>query len=145
MMATLYKVDGLKALQTALQELPKATGRNVMQRTLIKAAKPIEAAAIAKVPVATGQLKESITTSTRLTRRQRGQHQKRSLVEVFVGSSSIGTLVEYGTHDTAPQPFMRPAFDGNKQQALNIIKTEMGTEIAKAAQRLAKKAAKAAR
>ena len=140
-----FKVDGLKELQTALQELPKATGRNVMQRTLIKAAKPIETAAIAKVPVATGNLKKSITTSTRLTKRQRSAQPKRSLVEVYVGSSSIGTLVEFGTSDTPPQPFLRPAWDGNKEQALKIIKDEMGNEIAKAAARLAKKAARAAR
>jgi hypothetical protein len=53
-MTITFNVEGLKELQHALQELPKATGKNVLQRTLMKAAKPIEAAAQARVPVATG-------------------------------------------------------------------------------------------
>jgi hypothetical protein len=37
---------------------------------------------------------------------------------------------------------MRPAWDANKDAALDVIKTELRTEIIKAAKRLAKKAAK---
>lgn len=44
----------------------------------------------------------------------------------------------------APQPFMRPAWDEKKDEVLELIRTELGDEITKAAARLAKKAARLA-
>jgi hypothetical protein len=36
------KLEGFKELDRALGKLPKATAKNVLRRTLIKAAKPID-------------------------------------------------------------------------------------------------------
>ncbi len=51
---------------------------------------------------------------------------------------------EFGSSKQAPQPYMRPAWDSQKDAALEIIKNELGTEITKTAARLAKRKAKAA-
>ena len=45
-----FDVQGLAELDRALGELPKATARNVLKRTLVKAAQPIAAAAEARLP-----------------------------------------------------------------------------------------------
>lgn len=41
-----------------------------------------------------------------------------------------------------PNPFMRPAFEENKGEALEIIRSELGTQIAKAVARQARRRAK---
>lgn len=143
-MATTVKVEGLRELEQALLELPKATSRNVMKRTLLKAGRPIEAEAERLAPVLSGHLRKSIAVSSKLSRRQKKAQRvlKDSEVEVFIGSSSLGVLQEFGTAHHGPQPFMRPAWHGHKMRALETIKEDMWTEIDKAAKRLAKKAAK---
>ena len=59
-------VSGLAELDDALGQLPKATARNVLKRTLNKAAQPIVDEAKRLVPVQTGRLRDSITASTRV-------------------------------------------------------------------------------
>lgn len=54
------------------------------------------------------------------------------------------TLQEFGTAHHPPQPFMRPAFDEKKNEALDIIKRDLGDEIMKTAKRQAARAAKLA-
>ena len=46
---------------------------------------------------------------------------------------------EFGTIHLAPRPFMRPAWDDNKLQVLDIIKTELKDQIEKARIRIVKK------
>ena len=53
-----------------------------------------------------------------------------------------GSLQEFGTKNHGPQPFMRPAWDAGKDQALDDVKTALGAEIEKAAQRAARKQAR---
>lgn len=67
-----------------------------------------------------------------------------SFAEVYMGpgkGGAHGVLQEFGTVHHAPQPFMRPAFEQHKGEALNIIKRDLGDEIDKAARRAAKRAA----
>jgi HK97 gp10 family phage protein len=144
MTKTTVKVEGLKALQTALQELPKATAQGVMLRVLKKRAQPIADAARQLVPVASGELRNSIVVSTKLTRRQRGQHEKAGPndVEVFVGPGALpqAHLQEFGTFKEPPQPFMRPAWDRERNGVLEGLKGDLWAEIEKAATRLSSKA-----
>lgn len=149
-MRTTYKVEGLKELKNALQELPKATGTNVLKRVLIGAGEPIAAHAASLAPddpTTSGfDLKRSVTVSHRLSRRQRSKHRKESKVEVYVGAGPLAqaSLQEFGTSNHPPQPFLRPAWDGGRMAALEYIKRQLGAEIKKAASRLAAKAARVA-
>lgn len=52
---------------------------------------------------------------------------------------------EFGSVNQPGQPYMRPAWDQNKDKALDIITGELGGEIQKAAARAAKRAALKAR
>lgn len=139
-------LEGFRELDIALGKLPKATAKNVLKRTLLKAAKPIDDDASAAAPFLTGGLQKSVITGTRLTRsQQRGAYLKTSnyYAEVHIGTSlSKGIFTEFGTFKDAAQPWFRPAWEAHKEQALNIIKVELGGEIEKAAKRYAKKLAK---
>lgn len=146
MAKTTFKVEGLKELREALQELPKATGRNTVRRALTKAADPIESDAERAAPFLTGQLQRSMTIGTKLSRRQKSQHKKVSEVEIFVGPGSMPQAItqEFGTAHHRAQPFMRPAWDANKLNVLQTIKEILAAEIEKARARLARKAARLA-
>ncbi len=152
------KVSGLRELDRALAELPKATGKNVLRRVGRKALKPMIEDARAKVPVASGKLRDSLQVATKLSKRQQSMHRKmfrddKASVEVFAGAAALphAHLVEFGTGprytkdgrytgQMPPQPFMRPAWDANKGRILDDIAKDLGDEITKAAKRLAKKA-----
>jgi HK97 gp10 family phage protein len=56
------RVEGFKELESALKELPRATGKNCIRRALARAAAPIVAAAKAKAPArpGSGKLREAI-------------------------------------------------------------------------------------
>lgn len=146
-MVTKVKVEGLKELEKALSELPKSTGKGVARRVLKKAAKPIAEAGQANAPVGpTGNLKASYGVGTKLSRRQSKLNKKESPVEVYAGPNDPAAIqTEFGNEHQAPEPHLRPAWDGNKDAALESIKTDLWTEIQKSAARLAKKAARIAR
>lgn len=161
-------VSGLAELDKALGELPKATARNVLKRTLDKAAQPIVESAKMYAPVDTGKLRESIIASPKIKNkvgkaeyaaamraglgkaaagaalRQVRSAMKGlgSFAEIFVGPSGKAVpyahIVEFGSVKDSPQPYMRPAWEGERQKALEIIKAELGGEIIKAAKRVAR-------
>lgn len=169
---------GFRALESALAELPKATARNVLKRTLTKAGQPIADEASRLAPVDTGKLAGRIIVSARLKNKavknkaggaeyaaamraglgrqaataalrqaRRDAKGQGSFAEMYVGPArgvlAYAHLVEFGTVRTAPQAFMRPAWDSRKREALDIIRRELGNEIIMAARRLgrSKKAA----
>lgn len=154
-MAT-FKIEGLAELERALAELPKSTGKALLRRVLKKAGQPIADAAKSMAPddpTTTGprDLGDSIGVSTRLSKRQASIARKmfkndKASVEMHVGAGSLpqAHLQEFGTEHHGAQPYMRPAWDGNKMGALEIIKNDLGGEIEKSAKRLAAKTARLA-
>lgn len=140
------KVEGLKELQHALSELPKATSTNVLKRALMKAGEPIanQARQMAPDDPTSGgfDLRKSIVVSQRLSRRQKKNTRKESQVEVYIGAGPLpqAHLQEFGAAHHGPQPFMRPAWDAGQKPALDSIKKSLWEEIDKARVRLAKKA-----
>lgn len=146
-MRTPFKVDGLRELDLALSELPKATQGNVLKRTLLRAAEPVEAAAKAKVKKVTGALERDIETGTKLTRRQAGSARRagKSQAEVYIGTvDPAGVQTEFGNAHQAADPWFRPAWDESQGAALDIVAGELGSEIEKARGRLARKASRLA-
>lgn len=142
------KVEWLKGSDKALGEVgTKATQKNILRRTLLKAAKPIDDQASALAPAETGKLQVSVITGTQLTRRQKSTAHKAGtlgVVEVHVGTAlSRGLFQEFGTVKMPAKPFMRPAWDANKDGALKIIAAELWAEIEKSAAKAARKRAKA--
>jgi HK97 gp10 family phage protein len=162
-------IEGLKDVDDALKDLPKAVGKNILRRVLKKIAEPIAADMRARAPddprTKSRDLKASIYVGTKLNDRQKSLHRKASggggprltsagwksdpktLVEMFVGvdpRSPQGAWQEFGTYAHPAQPFARPAWDGNKDKALATIKADLWAEIEKAAARAARKSARLA-
>lgn len=139
-----WKIEGLSELLEAFEELPKATGKNVLKRVLMKAGQPIADDARANARVLKGRLQRSYGVSTKLSRRQATLHKKESAVEVFAGPGALVQAIteEFGTAHQAAHPTMRPAWDANKRTALDSIAQDLDDEIQKAAQRIARKQAR---
>lgn len=162
------RLTGLKELEAALGNLPGAVGKTTARAALRKAAAPMLAKAKELAPVKSGKLKGSIKIGTKLNGRQKKMRRaltadERAAVELFIGPSYLkgaggrhGHLVEFGTapHQnkgkfkgtlhpgTAPQPFMRPAWEAEKGPTLERIKPLLYKAIERAAKREAAKAAK---
>lgn len=165
------QIEGLRELEAALKELPKATGKNVIRRALTKAAQPMADEATQKIRVR--RVKPSIALSKVKFSSGKGDAGRRAFAEALARGASreeageaaheanaassddagitSGLLIvgptkrafygfEFGTVKQAPQPFMRPAWDNNKMDAVEVIRDELKNEIDKAVARIAKKA-----
>ena len=171
------QVSGLKELDEALGQLPKATAKNVLKRTLEKAAAPIVEEAKQLVPVysgphkenvVSGALRDSIVASTKtkntvgnaeysaamrdglgkeaaraaLISARRAASGAGSFVQLFIGPARgkgvirYAHIVEFGSISQSPHPYMRPAWDARKDEALSIIKDELANQIILAARRI---------
>lgn len=157
-MAVTMKFSGGPELDRALgalaDEYGKASGKAVIRRVLDKALQPMAETARQLAPddpaTASGDLKASITVGGKLTARQAKlarKDQNKALVTRYVGTADVAAVAqEFGTVNHGPQPFLRPALQQHKQEAIDIVAKEMGPEIVKTAARLGKRrAAKAAK
>lgn len=145
-MKVTMRVEGLRDIERALLELPKSTAASVARRVLKKRAQPIADHAESLARFKSGELKRSITVSTVLSRRQKGQAKKlgKSAVEVYVGPGPLVQAIteEFGTVNQAPHPFLRPAWDSGRTALIEGIKADLWDEIRKAAARFSKKTRK---
>ena len=141
-MPKIIAIEGLAELDDALTELPKATARNVLLRTLMAEGQRIADAGAINAPKRTHRLEESYTVGTKLSRRQKAMLKKESDVEVYVGPGPFKRSVqtEFGNAHQAAQPHLRPAWDSNVNAVLDGIKKTLTDEIEKARKRLARKA-----
>lgn len=146
----LVKVEGLRELEEALSALPKSTGKAVLRRVARSALVPFDEAwrANAAAHRLTGALEESGGIGTKLTKRQAKLNRFRegkASIEMHAGPNDPAAVPrEFGTVDQSASPSVRPAWDRTQDSTLEIVKDQLGTEIANAAARLAKKTAKLA-
>lgn len=152
-MATI-RITGAREMEAVLRQLPAAIAKQALTRALRRAAEPIldEARALApvgqeskgrvrlrttkrgKVSVSNyGKLKPSLRIANVPAR----QTPHSATVVVTVGKAFWGLFVEFGTRFMSAQPFLRPAFEAKKTDALNRLGKALGEEIEKAAKKLA--------
>lgn len=141
------RIDGLSDLDQALSDLPKATQRNTLQRTLKKGAEKVRDAWQPKVPVLSGHYQHSIIVgpSSKLTPRQRkdARREGKHFSEMHVGTSDpAGQQNEFGNIHMPANPSGRPAWEETKDKVLQGIGSDLAEEIEKARARLARKAAR---
>lgn len=139
-----FKIEGLSELLDGLEELTSASAINVQKRALTAAGRPIQQDAQTAAPHRTGFLQRSITISARLSPRQKKAASKESKIEIYVGPPSMARAIvgEFGSVKQTPKPFMRPAWDANKQTALKSIKGILEDEIEAARKRALAKTAR---
>ena len=135
MAAQFMQVDQVKlrALEQTMKRLPAKLAKKVFRRAGTKAAEPIRRAAQARVRSQfnseSGKLARGIKKQVKI--KSRGS--LGSDLTVKVGLSPVGSKVktsesvfygrflEKGTIHITPRPFIEPAFDARKEEALRIF------------------------
>lgn len=132
------QTTGFAELDAALGRLDAKVAKSIGRKSLRPAIKPIQKAAKANAPVLTGALRQSIKVRTVKSRnRSRIAVQittsdkttkagKRSL---YIGEQFYGAFVEFGTERMEGRHFMEEAFEKNWDDALRIVKQQLGTRI----------------
>lgn len=136
------KIEGLSELGARMKTLTSDVNNRIARAATAAGAVVIRNAAQQKVPVDSGNLKKNIIvkrlpkgesplTSEHIVTVRKGKltsKQKSSgLKDAYYGS-----FVEYGTAKMPAQPFMRPAYDQNKEKAAEAIKDRIRKRIEKA-------------
>lgn len=143
-MTEIVKVHGLQELREALvRTVPDYMQGRVLQQSLAAGAKPIVQRARSLAPARTGRLRKAIY-STR-DKKSRPTYEAR-MITVRSGKRLQQTnrdafywkFVEFGYHSRSgkaipAQPFLRPAFEAQKQVALEAIKSQLKKSIETAA------------
>lgn len=119
-----FKVQGLSELVRTLEEMPDAIRRKSLDKGTKEGATVIQQAAIANAPERTGKLKQNIVVRKRKETIFDAEH---SVVIRKQGKASnarnafYAFFQEYGTSKFPARPFMRPAFEQNKEIAVSIL------------------------
>lgn len=147
-----FKLEGLEQTVSNLGDLARATQRNAVLRTLLKAGEPTATLAASLAPRERGILSFSMAVTNQLTRRHKSEQRNRpSEVEVYIGpAGGMGALYyasaqEFGSLANMPHPYLRPAWESTKETVLGLIVSGLSAEVDRAAQRAARKAARLAR
>jgi HK97 gp10 family phage protein len=149
---TTVQLHGFRELEAALSELPKATGKNVLRRVGKKQLLPLQHRAEQMAPddpATSGlDLKASFGIQEEKARRARGavKYAASTGISFKMGVKTAafhGWFQEWGTVNHAANPFMRPTWDAGVEPMLEGLKDDLWTEIRKAADKYARKLAKA--
>ena len=150
-MADVKNVQGLRELQEALKALPQGIARNVLRGSVNAGATVIRKEAQSRAPVSEGpkragqsppgtlkrsvyqkQIRElsSLTRQTfivsvRKGKKYRNQGKKGNLSQ----DAWYARFVEFGTAKMAARPFLRPAFEARKGDAVAAIKDYLARRI----------------
>lgn len=136
------KVEGLADLERRMQSLSEDMANKIARAATAAGAAVIKKAAIQKVPRDTGNLAKNIIakrlpksetelTSEHIVTVRKG---RRTAKQKAAGlrDGYYGQFVEFGTVKMSPRPFLRPAFDNNKTQAVEAIKSRIEARLKKA-------------
>ncbi|AUQ98100.1 hypothetical protein [Phaeobacter inhibens] len=153
-MSMKMKIEGAGDIERALGALARGTAKGATRRAMKKALQPVARAAEGSPFV--------IAVTSKLAPRQKGRargDRGRSKLAMYVGPvqqdgshAPEAHLIEFGTGDryhksgkyvgaVMADPFMRPAWDANRERVLSILKREIWAEIEKTVERERRKAA----
>jgi HK97 gp10 family phage protein len=136
----IIKIEGLEGIKQAMKDLSNEVNKRIARSATLAGTQIVKEAAIKNAPVLTGNLKKNIilkrNTKTNLTSEflvtvRQGKRTKKQIAQ-GLGDAFYAKFLEYGTVKTPAQPFLRPAFDNNKEVAANAIIERLKTGIARA-------------
>lgn len=147
-MTVKFRVEGLKDINKALGELPRATGKAALVRFAKKRLEPMRDAAKANAPVQEGDLRESIIIGTRQgsPSQRKKRFANKAAVEVAMGPSGDGypqaVPQEFGSINNPPSGYMRRAWDAKAPALVPGFAADLWSVVAASARRHAKKLAR---
>lgn len=154
------RIEGLEELARALRELPQRVARNGLRASVYAGAKVIRDEAKLKAPMATGSAakghpppgtlkraiimkqiaelsgprKQTFFVTVRQGKQYRNQGKRGNLSQ----DAWYWRFVEFGTVKMSAKPFLRPAFEGKKMEAVDAIKRRLAERVEQAAQEIKK-------
>jgi len=136
------KVEGLQELGMRMKSLSEDVNKRIARAATAAGAVVIRNSAQAKVPVDTGNLKKNIIVKrlpkgeSSLTSEHIVTVRKGKLTAKQKGSglkdAYYGQFVEFGTAKMPARPYLRPAFDQDKERAVEAIKSRIAARLKKA-------------
>lgn len=134
---------GSAELVAALKNLPKAVAGKATRSALRDATKVLHRETVARAPVKSGAMRAALTVRAAKRSRKgfgykvifhKGKAQKLRKVSKKDNTAWFyPAVVEYGDHDTPAHPFMRPAFEAKKGEALDVFAARLRALIKEAA------------
>lgn len=132
-----FEVKGLAELSKKLKELPLKVAKNALRASVNAGAEVIRKDAMNRVPVDTGKLKKSIYKKQ--IREKSNTFQQTFFVGARNGKKYRATnkdayywrFLEFGTSKMPANPFLRPAFDSRKNDAVKAIGDKLKERIDK--------------
>lgn len=143
------EITGESDMADALRSLPARISKEAAFDALVIAVQPLIAAARANAPVDSGSLQQSI--GLRLVRYKKGMQlfavvgPRRGFGKGGREPANYAHLVEFGhrinrgkktlrkggvsSGEVAPKPFLRPAWDANKQEVLDTLSREFAERL----------------
>lgn len=122
------KVLGLKQLRKELLEVPEKLRRKALRSAQTRASRIIITEARSRVPVRFGLLKKSLGRKSKTYRKsgtvvsvigpRKGFKTQRVGGSKYDDPVRYAHLVEYGTRHSAAKPFLRPAWDHNRDRIM---------------------------
>ncbi len=170
-----FELVGARDLARNLRELPEHLQKGAIRRGLLKVGQPIADDAEQRLDAVRLKPRIAVASQLSKRQRAGQRREKGvTTVYIGVRPSSLAHLIEFGTTDRyttgggdgrgkrgrqaralgmggayrgkmPANPFLRPAWDGGKDKALNDFGRILGAEIEATAKRLAKRNAKARR
>lgn len=121
-MSTTVTIKGLNNLTRKFHKLQKAAQGRILENAVTAGCLPIQNAAVVKAPVETGTLRRSIHTEIISS--------SESSVRASVGTDvEYAPYQEFGTVHIPAHPYLRPAFDEQKNNAKNEIAAALKAQI----------------
>lgn len=125
---------GDKRISAKLGALDLKVQKKIVRKALRKAARPILAEARARVAVDTGKLRDGL--SIKAVRARRGvfgvQVVTPRRVDLGIPADAKGfypAVLEYGSENHPPRPYLRPALDANREKAVDTVADFVRSEI----------------
>jgi HK97 gp10 family phage protein len=150
-LAEIQSFKGLKELQQALKELPERVAKNVLRGSVGAGAAVIRKEAVSKAPVyqeqvqaghpPVGTLKKAIyqkqiyELSNQVKQtffvgvRHGKKFKKKGNTKTPLPDAYYASWIEFGTSKMSARPFLRPAFEGKKTEAVEAIRAYLEKRI----------------
>ena len=116
-MAKEIQMEGLDGLLDKFQALETKVAKQALRKALKAGGDVFKKEIVARAPQKTGQLKAEIASATSIN-----ANEGTGIVSVGpLKHAYHGMFAEFGTRHQPAKPFLRPAFDGKADDALNAF------------------------
>jgi HK97 gp10 family phage protein len=109
-------VQGIDRLQRLVDQIPKKV-RAGLETAMTESAALIAAGARLRVPVETGELRDTIHQTDVREGKRGGLYVAITAGERTKNNYNTARIVEFGTMDTPAQPFLLPSYRANRKRA----------------------------